>query len=174
MAAPAPVTETQANQHLIAAKGAAGTKAAAAAGLDAEAIREVMTAKAAAAKAAAAGAKGAMVGGVPVGVEPGVFRQALAAQTGGGKVAAATVGTKAGMVGVEPDIIREAVVSKAIGGAGAMAAGKGAGTALAASTPAAAEAVTTGTCLIPLPVKARDHVTADFGPLGSVDVRFGN
>ena len=36
------------------------------------------------------------------------------------------------------------------------------------------EAVTTGTCLIPLPVKARDHVTADFGPLGSVDVRFGN
>ena len=36
------------------------------------------------------------------------------------------------------------------------------------------EVVTTGTCLIPLPVKARDRVTADFGPLGSVEVRFSD
>jgi 2-keto-4-pentenoate hydratase len=35
------------------------------------------------------------------------------------------------------------------------------------------EVVTTGTCLIPLPVKARDRVTADFGKLGKVEVRFG-
>jgi 2-keto-4-pentenoate hydratase len=35
------------------------------------------------------------------------------------------------------------------------------------------EVVTTGTCIVPLPVKARDHVTADFGNLGNVEVRFG-
>jgi 2-keto-4-pentenoate hydratase len=36
------------------------------------------------------------------------------------------------------------------------------------------EVVTTGTCIIPLPVKARDRVSADFGPLGRVEVAFGN
>ncbi len=153
MAAPAALTETQAIQQLIAAKGTAGTKAAAAAGLDWDAIREVINAKAAAAKVGAAGAKGAMMGGVPVGVEPDVFRQAVAAQAGGTKASVATVGAKTGataakvgMVGVEPDIIREAIVSKAIGGAGAgtIAAGKGTGAVLAGGSTAA-EAVTTGT-----------------------------
>jgi 2-keto-4-pentenoate hydratase len=36
------------------------------------------------------------------------------------------------------------------------------------------EAVTTGTCIIPLPVKARDRVLADFGALGRVEIRFGD
>ena len=35
------------------------------------------------------------------------------------------------------------------------------------------EVVTTGTCVVPLPVKARDHVRADFGVLGSVELTFG-
>lgn len=37
----------------------------------------------------------------------------------------------------------------------------------------AGEVVTTGTCLIPLPLKARDRVTADFGACGRVEIRFG-
>ena len=118
----ATLTETQAIQQLMAAKGAAGTKVAAAAGLDPEAIREVLTAKAAAAKAGAAGAKGAMAGGVPVGVEPDLFRQAVATKAGGVKAAGGATGTKVGMLGVEPDIIRDAVLSKAVGGTGAAAA----------------------------------------------------
>lgn len=36
------------------------------------------------------------------------------------------------------------------------------------------DVVTTGTCIIPLPVKARARVTADFGRLGSVEVQFGD
>lgn len=35
------------------------------------------------------------------------------------------------------------------------------------------EVVTTGTCIVPLAVKPRDRVTADFGALGRVEVRFG-
>jgi len=38
----------------------------------------------------------------------------------------------------------------------------------------AGEVVTTGTCIVPLPVKARDRVMADFGKLGKVEVRFGD
>lgn len=34
----------------------------------------------------------------------------------------------------------------------------------------AGETVTTGTCLTPLAISAGDHVTGDFGPLGSVEV----
>jgi 2-keto-4-pentenoate hydratase len=41
-------------------------------------------------------------------------------------------------------------------------------------TLAAGQAVTTGTCLIPLPVEPGDHVIADFGNLGTVEVRFGD
>jgi 2-keto-4-pentenoate hydratase len=37
---------------------------------------------------------------------------------------------------------------------------------------AADQIVTTGTCLIPLPIAAGDHVQVDFGALGSVGVRF--
>lgn len=37
----------------------------------------------------------------------------------------------------------------------------------------AGEVVTTGTCLIPLPIAAGQHVTADFGRLGVVDVYIG-
>ena len=37
----------------------------------------------------------------------------------------------------------------------------------------AGQVVTTGTCLIPLPLKPRDQVTADFGACGKVEVRFG-
>jgi 2-keto-4-pentenoate hydratase len=37
---------------------------------------------------------------------------------------------------------------------------------------AAGQVVTTGTCLVPLPIEAGDHVRADFGVLGSVEVRF--
>ena len=35
------------------------------------------------------------------------------------------------------------------------------------------EVVTTGTCLVPLPVKPHDRVSADFGELGRVEVKFG-
>ena len=37
---------------------------------------------------------------------------------------------------------------------------------------AAGQVVTTGTCLAPLPVGPTDHVFADFGALGSVELRF--
>jgi 2-keto-4-pentenoate hydratase len=37
----------------------------------------------------------------------------------------------------------------------------------------AGEVVTTGTCLAPLDIRSGDHVTADFGPLGPVDVHIG-
>jgi len=37
----------------------------------------------------------------------------------------------------------------------------------------AGQVVTTGTCVAPLPVAPSDHVSADFGELGSVEVRFG-
>jgi len=37
---------------------------------------------------------------------------------------------------------------------------------------AAGQVVTTGTCLAPLPVEPTDHVFADFGTLGSVELRF--
>lgn len=36
----------------------------------------------------------------------------------------------------------------------------------------AGEIVTTGTCLVPLEIRRGDHVTADFGMLGTVDVHF--
>jgi 2-keto-4-pentenoate hydratase len=39
-------------------------------------------------------------------------------------------------------------------------------------TLAAGQVVTTGTCLVPLPIEAGDHVRADFGVLGAVEVRF--
>ena len=39
-------------------------------------------------------------------------------------------------------------------------------------TLAAGHVVTTGTCLVPLPIEAGDHVRADFGRLGVVDVHF--
>ena len=38
----------------------------------------------------------------------------------------------------------------------------------------AGQVVTTGTCLIPLPIAPGDRVTCDFGVLGSVDVSFGD
>ena len=37
---------------------------------------------------------------------------------------------------------------------------------------AAGQVVTTGTCVVPLPVGHADHVFADFGTLGSVELRF--
>jgi 2-keto-4-pentenoate hydratase len=37
----------------------------------------------------------------------------------------------------------------------------------------AGEVVTTGTCVVPPPVAPGDHVRADFGPLGAVEIRFG-
>jgi 2-keto-4-pentenoate hydratase len=36
-------------------------------------------------------------------------------------------------------------------------------------TLSAGQVVTTGTCLVPLPVEPGHHIVADFGPLGSVD-----
>lgn len=36
------------------------------------------------------------------------------------------------------------------------------------------EVVTTGTCLVPMAVKAHDHVRADFGRLGFVELRFAD
>lgn len=36
------------------------------------------------------------------------------------------------------------------------------------------QVVTTGTCIVPLPVKARDRVVADFGMLGRVELHFGD
>lgn len=145
---PATLTETQAIQQLMASKGGAGAcKAAAAAGLDPEAIREVLTAKAAAVKAgsgAIGGMKVAATGAIPPGVEPDLFQQGLTSKAGAAKAAG---GTKIGMLGgAEPDLIREAVVSKAIGGTGTTiaAVGKGA-TGIAAATGGAAttEAITT-------------------------------
>ena len=38
----------------------------------------------------------------------------------------------------------------------------------------AGHVVTTGTCLVPLPIAPGDHVTADFGVLGQVSARFGS
>jgi 2-keto-4-pentenoate hydratase len=35
----------------------------------------------------------------------------------------------------------------------------------------AGETVTTGTCLIPLPISPGDHIEADFGRLGRVTAR---
>ena len=40
-------------------------------------------------------------------------------------------------------------------------------------TLAAGHVVTTGTCMIPLAVVVGDQVIADFGALGTVEVRFG-
>ena len=40
-------------------------------------------------------------------------------------------------------------------------------------TLAAGQIVTTGTCVVPMAIAAGDHVTADFGPLGSVTVTLG-
>jgi 2-keto-4-pentenoate hydratase len=40
-------------------------------------------------------------------------------------------------------------------------------------TLGAGQVVTTGTCLVPLPVGPGDYVIADFGELGAVEVRFG-
>ena len=37
----------------------------------------------------------------------------------------------------------------------------------------AGQVVTTGTCLVPLPIAPGDHVRCDFGALGVVDVSFG-
>lgn len=37
----------------------------------------------------------------------------------------------------------------------------------------AGQVVTTGTCLIPLPIAPGDHMRADFGVLGAVEARFG-
>lgn len=37
---------------------------------------------------------------------------------------------------------------------------------------AAGQVVTTGTCMEPLPIEPADHVCADFGPLGGVELRF--
>ena len=39
-------------------------------------------------------------------------------------------------------------------------------------TLAVGQVVTTGTCMIPVPVAAGDEVRADYGPLGRVSVRF--
>jgi len=41
-------------------------------------------------------------------------------------------------------------------------------------TLCAGQVVTTGTCLVPLPIAPGDRVTCDFGVLGSVDVSFGD
>jgi 2-keto-4-pentenoate hydratase len=41
-------------------------------------------------------------------------------------------------------------------------------------TLGAGQVVTTGTCLIPLPVEPGDRVVADFGEFGAVEVRFGD
>jgi 2-keto-4-pentenoate hydratase len=38
----------------------------------------------------------------------------------------------------------------------------------------AGEVVTTGTCLVPLPIEPGDRVVADFGEIGSVEVSFGD
>lgn len=38
----------------------------------------------------------------------------------------------------------------------------------------AGQVVTTGTCLVPLPIAPGDHVTCDFGVLGAVSVSFGD
>jgi len=38
----------------------------------------------------------------------------------------------------------------------------------------AGQVVTTGTCIIPLPIEPGDTVTADFGPLGKVTARFSH
>jgi len=38
----------------------------------------------------------------------------------------------------------------------------------------AGQVVTTGTCLVPLPIATGDRVTCDFGSLGSVEVSFGD
>jgi 2-keto-4-pentenoate hydratase len=35
------------------------------------------------------------------------------------------------------------------------------------------EIVTTGTCIVPLPIEPFDRVTADFGPLGKIELRLG-
>jgi 2-keto-4-pentenoate hydratase len=40
-------------------------------------------------------------------------------------------------------------------------------------TLSAGQVVTTGTCMTPLPIASGDHVSADFGDLGNVEVRFG-
>jgi 2-keto-4-pentenoate hydratase len=37
----------------------------------------------------------------------------------------------------------------------------------------AGQVITTGTCLVPLPIAPRDRVVCDFGELGAVDVSFG-
>ena len=42
-----------------------------------------------------------------------------------------------------------------------------------AITLGAGQIVTTGTCLVPLPIGPGDAVTADFGVLGTVSARFG-
>jgi 2-keto-4-pentenoate hydratase len=41
-------------------------------------------------------------------------------------------------------------------------------------TLGAGEVVTTGTCIVPLPIASGDRIHADFGPLGSVEIRMGS
>lgn len=40
-------------------------------------------------------------------------------------------------------------------------------------TAKAGEVVSTGTCVVPIPISPGDHVTGDFGPLGRVEVTLG-
>jgi 2-keto-4-pentenoate hydratase len=40
-------------------------------------------------------------------------------------------------------------------------------------TAKAGQVVSTGTCLVPMPISPHDHVTGDFGPLGRVEVTLG-
>jgi 2-keto-4-pentenoate hydratase len=40
-------------------------------------------------------------------------------------------------------------------------------------TAKAGQVVSTGTCLVPMPISSRDHVTGDFGSLGRVEVTLG-
>ena len=39
--------------------------------------------------------------------------------------------------------------------------------------PARGQVVTTGTCIVPLPIEPGDRIHADFGVLGSVSARMG-
>ncbi len=41
-------------------------------------------------------------------------------------------------------------------------------------TAKAGQMVSTGTCLVPMPISPHDHVTGDFGPLGRVEVTLGS
>ena len=115
------LAETNSIQQLVGSNaGSATTKAAAAAGLDREAIREIFTAKAPTAKTTvAAGIKSGLGGGAQVGVQRKIVRQAGAKAGSAKAMTVAKVGVHGGC---GQSVISNGIGTKTIVAAGAVTA----------------------------------------------------